>query len=77
MNAETEANGSVVCLSLTYYVEPKSGAVIKVLMENEYDEMIVVGTAMAPLGDIQVMDYRLVQQCILLCSNCIMFVVFV
>jgi hypothetical protein len=56
MSAETETNGSVVCLSLTYYLQPNSGAVIKVLMENEYGEVIVVGTVTALLGDIQVMD---------------------
>ena len=55
MSAETEANGSVVCLSLTHYLEPNSGASIKVLMENEH-EVIVVGTATAPHGDIQVDD---------------------
>jgi len=55
MSAETETNGSVVCLSLTYYLQPNSGAVIKVLMENEYNE-VTVGTATALLGDIQVMD---------------------
>jgi len=56
MSAETGAKGSVVCLSLTYYLQPNSGAVIKVLMENKYNEVIVVGTATAPLEDIQVMD---------------------
>ena len=60
MSAETEANGSVVCLSLKYYLQPNSGAIIKVLMENEYNEVIVVGTATAPLGDIQVMDNTIV-----------------
>ena len=55
MSASTEANGSVVCLSLTHYLQPNSGASIKVLMENEYNEMTVVGTATAPHGDIQVM----------------------
>ena len=55
MSAETETNGSVVCLSLTYYLQPNSGAVIKVLMENEYNE-VTVGKATALLGDIQVMD---------------------
>jgi hypothetical protein len=56
MSATTEANdGSVVCLSLTYYLQPNSGARIKVLMEDENNEVIVVGTATAPLGDIQVM----------------------
>ena len=55
MSAETEANGSVVCLSLTYYLQPNSGAIIKVLIENEYNE-VTVGTATAPLGDIKVMD---------------------
>jgi len=60
MSAETEANGSVVCLSLTYNLQPNSGAVIKVLMENEYNEVIVVGTATAPLGDIKVMDDTLI-----------------
>lgn len=54
MSAETEANGSVVCLSLTYRLQPNSGAVIKVLMKNKYNEVIVVGTATAPFGDIQV-----------------------
>jgi hypothetical protein len=56
MSAETEAIGSVVCLSLTYYLQPNSGTRIKVMMENEYNEVIVVGTATAPVGDIQVMD---------------------
>jgi len=60
MSAETKAIGSVVCLSLTYYLQPNSGAVIKVLMENEHNEVIVVGTATAPLGDIQVMDDTLI-----------------
>jgi hypothetical protein len=60
MSAEAETNGSVVCLSLTYYLQPNSGAVIKVLMENEYNEVIVVGTATAPLGDNQVMDNILI-----------------
>jgi hypothetical protein len=55
MSAQTEANGSVVCLSVTYYLQPYSGAVIKVLMENDYNEVIVVGTATAPHQDIQVM----------------------
>jgi len=54
MSANTEANGSVVCLSLTHYLQPNSGASIKVLMENEYSEVIVVGTATAPHGGIQV-----------------------
>ena len=56
LSAETEAGGSVVCLSLTYRLQPDSGAFIKVLMENKYNAVIVVGTATAPLGDIQVMD---------------------
>ena len=60
MSVETEAKGSVVCLSLTHYLQPNSGAIIKVLMENEYNEVIVVGTATAPLGDIQVMDDTLI-----------------
>ena len=60
LSAETEASGSVVCLSLTYRLQPDSGAVIKVLMENKYNAVIVVGTATAPLGDIQVMDDTLV-----------------
>lgn len=60
LSAETEANGSVVCLSLTYHLQPDSGAVIKVLMENEYNEVIVVGTATAPLGANQVMNDTLV-----------------
>ena len=55
MSANTEANGSVVCLSLTHYLQPNSGASIKVLLDNEYDKVIVVGTATAPRGDIQVM----------------------
>ena len=77
MSAETEANGSVVCLSLTYYLQPNSGAIIKILMENEYKEVIVVGTATAPLGDVQVMDDNLFHQYTLLCLNCVIFVVFV
>jgi len=60
MSAETEAIGSVVCLSLTYYLQPNSGAVIEVLMKNRYNEVIVVGTATAPLGDIKVMDDTLI-----------------
>jgi hypothetical protein len=57
MSAATEASGSVVCLSLTYHLQPNSGAVIKVLMKNRYNGVIVVvGTATAPFGDIQVMD---------------------
>ena len=60
MSVETEAKGSVVCLSLTYYLQPNSGAVIKVLMENKYNEVTVVGTATAPLGDIKVMDDTLI-----------------
>jgi hypothetical protein len=55
MSASTEANGSLVCLSLTHYLQPNSGASIKVLMENDYNEVTVVGTATAPHGDIQVM----------------------
>jgi hypothetical protein len=77
MSAKTEANGSVACLSLTYYLQPNSGAIIKVLMENEYNEVIVVGTVTAPVGDIQVMDDNLFHQYIMLCLNCIIFVVFV
>jgi len=75
MSANTENNGSVVCLSLTYYLQPNSGAIIKVLMENDYNEVIVVGTATAPLGNTQVMDDNLFHQYILLCLNCIIFVV--
>ena len=55
LSANTKANGSVVCLSLTHYLQPNSGASIEVLMENYYSEVIVVGTATAPHGDIQVM----------------------
>lgn len=54
LSANTEANGSVVCLSLTHYLQPNSGASIKVLMENDYNEVTVVGTATAPRGNIQV-----------------------
>ena len=78
MSAETEANGSVVCLSLTYYLGTNSGAVIKVPMENEYNEVIVVGTATAPLGDIQVMDnilissvYSVVLELYYVCCVCV------
>jgi hypothetical protein len=55
LSANTEAEGSVVCLSLTHYLQPNSGASIKVLMVNDYNEVTVVGTATAPHGDIQVM----------------------
>jgi hypothetical protein len=55
MSANTEAYGSLVCLSLTHYLQPNSGASIKVLMVNDYNEVTVVGTATAPRGDIQVM----------------------
>jgi hypothetical protein len=55
MSANTEASGSVVCLSLTHFLQPNSGASIKVLMENDYNDVTVVGTATAPLGNIQVM----------------------
>jgi hypothetical protein len=55
MSANTEANGSLVCLSLTHYLQPNSGASIKVLMVNDYNEVTVAGTASAPDGDIQVM----------------------
>ena len=54
LSAKTEANGSLVCLSLTHYLQPNSGASIKVLMVNDYNEVTVVGTATAPHGDIQV-----------------------
>jgi hypothetical protein len=57
MNAENVRidHDSRVCLSLKYYLQPNSGALIKVLMENMYDELIVLGTVTAPHGDIQVM----------------------
>jgi hypothetical protein len=55
MRANTTADGTVVCLSLTHYLQPNSGANIKVLMENNYNEVTVVGTATAPHGNIQVM----------------------
>jgi len=61
MSANIQASGSVVCLSLTHYLQPNSGASIKVLMESEYDEVIVVGTATAPRGDIQVMTHLFYQ----------------
>jgi hypothetical protein len=59
MSTETVENGSLVCLSLKYYLQPNSGALIKVLMENMYDEPTVLGTVTAPHGDIQVMIYLL------------------
>jgi hypothetical protein len=59
MSVKTETDGSVVCLSLTYYLQPNSGATIKVIMENEYDEVIVVGTATAQHRDIQVTMFLL------------------
>ena len=55
MSANTKANGTLVCLSLTHYLQPNSGASIKVLMVNDYNEVTVVGTATAPHGNIQVM----------------------
>jgi hypothetical protein len=61
LSANTVANGSVVCLSLTHYLQPNSGARIKILMENEYNEVIVVGTATPPRGDIKVMTHLFCQ----------------